>query len=253
MTRSARTLTGFSVRLFGVALLVAAAAIGAMAPARAQSVELAQAGRPAKGPALPFEADFAQRRHDHAVLSFNDHIATVPGNRIRDVPVVNGRMGDRVIVGEGTSLYFPVGYLMTATYRFDKLRPKAGVVSVGQASDLEPNPDYALVRHFDAELGPVCAVTEDKTSHVRVEFRIKPGTKVMSLVLDQPGLYDAIAKDTSRSYAVFSGTEERYVVNDALARKLLTHCKSGSKDITVAHDGSPIGLAMLTGTDGTQK
>jgi len=104
MTRSARTLTGISVRIFGAALLGAITAIGALAPARAQSVELAQAGRPPKGPALPFEADFAQRRHDRAVLSFNDHIATVPGSRIRDVPVVNGRMGDRVVVGEGTSL-----------------------------------------------------------------------------------------------------------------------------------------------------
>lgn len=96
-------------------------------------------------------------------------------------------------------------------------------------------------------------MTEDKASHVRVEFRIKPATKVMSLVLDQAGLYDAIAKDTSRSYTVFSGTEERYMVNDALARKLLTHCRSGAKDTAVAHDGSPIGLAMMTGTDGGQK
>jgi hypothetical protein len=250
MSRSACFLTGALARaLTGALLLGATLALPAQAQQPAPGgVQLAQAGRPAKGPPLPFEADFAQRRHDHAVLSFNDHIATVPGNRIRDVPVVNGRMGDRVIVGEGTSLYFPVGYLETATYRFDKLRPKAGVTSPAAASDLEPNPDYALVRRFDAELGPVCAVTEDKAAHMRVEFRIRPATKALALVLDQPGRWDAIAKDTSRSYAVFVGLHERYVVNDALARKLLDHCRSGAKDPTVAHDGSPLGLVMLTGT-----
>lgn len=249
MFGSARSLTGILARALGGALLLGASvALPAQAqPASLGGVQLAQAGRPAKGPPLPFEADFAQRRHDRAVLSFNDHIATVPGNRIRDVPVVNGRMGDRVVVGEGTMLYFPVGYLETATYKFDKLRPKPGVASPMGASDLEPNPDYALVRRFDAELGPVCAVTEDKAAHVRMELRIRPATKTLALVLDQPGRWDGIAKDTSRSYAVFVGVQERYVVNDALARKLLDHCRSGAKDPTVAHDGSPLGMAMLTG------
>ncbi len=203
----------------------------------------------AKGPALPFEADFAQRRKDRAILSFNDHIASVPGNRIRDVPVVNGRMGDRVVLNEGASLYFPVGYLMTATYRFDKLRPRSGVVAASQASELEINPDYALVKRFDSELGPVCAVTEDKTNHIRVEFRIKPGNTMLSIVFDQPGRYDAIAKDTGRSYTLFAGTEERYVVLDEFTKRMLTHCKSGAKDVAVAHDGSPISPARLTGSE----
>jgi hypothetical protein len=235
------------VRSFMAVTMLALAALAQTGEA------LAQAGRPVKGPALPFESDFAQRRKDKAVLQFNDHIAAVPANRIREVPTVNGRMGDRVVVGEGTLLNFPVGYLMTATYLFDKLRPKANAGTAASAADLEPNPDYALVRRFDAELGPVCAATEDKASRQRVEFRLKPGTKLMSLVLDQPGRWDAIAKDTSRSYALFTGIEERYVVNDPLARKLLSHCKSGAKDVTVAFDAnSSINFPMMTGTDGSQ-
>jgi hypothetical protein len=222
-------------------------------PAQAEDKEIAESGRPAKGPALPFEVDFAQRRHDRAVLSFNDHIATVPGNRIRDLPVVNGRMGDRVVLGEGASLFFPVGYLVTAVYHFDKLRAKAGVVSPAAAADLEPNPDYALVKRFDSELGPVCATTEDKASQMRVDFRIKPGSsKLLSVVLDQPGRWDGIAKESSRSYLLVSGTEERYLVNDPLAKRLLTHCRSGAKDPTVASDGTPISITLLTGTDPTQ-
>ncbi len=256
---TSRLLTGIPDGFFGNifrATAFAAICMAAALPVRANDigandigVELAQ--RVAKGPALPFEADFAQRRHDRAILSFNDHIATVPGNRIRDVPVVNGRMGDRVVVNEGTALYFPVGYLVTATYRFDKLRPRSGVTAVGQASDLQPNPDFALVGRFDAELGPVCAVTEDKANSMRVEFRIKAGSKILSVVLDEPGRYDAIAKDKSRSYVLFAGTEERYMVNDTLTRRLLSHCKSGAKDTTVAHDGSPLGVAMATAIGAT--
>ena len=234
-------------------ILIALAALSSAAsdrPAQAQDAQIAQAGRPVKGPALPFESDFAQRRKDKAVLQFNDHIANIPGSRIREVPTVNGRMGDRVVVSEGTGLHFPVGYLMTATYQFDKQRPRAG--SATAATDLEPNPDYALVKRFDSELGPVCAVTEDKAGKQRLEFRIKPGTKQMAMVLDQPGRYDAISKDTSRSYALFVGIEERYLINDAMGKKLLTHCKSGAKDVTVTYDGALISLAALTGTDGSR-
>jgi hypothetical protein len=245
MTRSVLTTGIFTaIVLLGVAITDR--------PAGAQDAQIAQAGRPVRGPILPFEADFAQRRKDKALLQFNDHIASIPGTRIRDVPTVNGRMGDRVIVVEGTGLHFPVGYLMTATYQFDKQRARGGASSVAAATDLEPNPDYALVKRFDSELGPVCAVTEDKTSKQRLEFRIKPGTKQMTLVLDQPGRYDGISKDTSRSFALFVGVEERYLINDAISKKLLTHCKSGAKDVTVTYDGALISLAAMTGTDGSK-
>lgn len=246
-------------RFFMAALFLAFAALLPAADASARTddqgggQQVAQAGRPVKGPTVPFENDYAQRRKDKGVLQFNDHIATIPGNRIRDVPTVNGRMGDRVVVGEGALLYFPVGYLMTATYRFDKLRPKASAVAVASGSDLEPNPDYALVRRFDSELGPVCAVTEDQSSKTRAEFRLKPGTKLMTVVVEQPGRWDAIARDTSRSYALFAGIEERYVANDPLVRKLLAHCKSGAKDVTVAFDAkTPIDFTMISGTAGLQ-
>jgi len=237
----------FPIRFFIAALLLAVAALSQTNDA------LAQAGRPVRGPVLPFENDFAQRRKDKVALQFNDHIATVPGSRIREVPTVNGRMGDRVVVGEGVWIHFPVGYLMTATYQFDKMRPKANASGASTVAELEPNPDYVLVKRFDSELGPVCAATEDKTNKTRVEFRLKPGTKLMSLVIDQPGRWDGIAKDTSRSYVLFTGIEERYVVNEALGRKLLTHCKSGAKDVNVAFDAnSSVNLAMMIGTDASQ-
>src|SRR3569832_1544807 len=108
---------------------------------------------------------------------------------------------------------------MTASYQFDKQRLRSGASSAATATDLEPNPDYGLIKRFAAELGPVCAVTEDKNTNQRLEFRIKPGTKQMALVRDQPGRFDGISKDTSRSYALFVGVEERYLINDAISKK----------------------------------
>lgn len=236
------------------ALMIGAAVIGLAGTAGWQQVgaflaPAAHAGGPQvpKGPVLPFEREYAARRHEHSVLSFNDHIARVPGNRILDLPTVNGRMGDRVTLTEGQTLFFPVGYLVTATYRIDKLRPRRGVASPASATDLEANPDYAFVKRFDAEFGQVCARTVDKASDISVEFRILPG-KTMTVILDTPGRYDAIGSEKTRSYGIFVGQEERYVVLDQISRRLLAHCRSGAKQVDVAYDGSPISLAMLTGT-----
>jgi len=243
----ARVSQGIGATLIGLAL-VGLTALLTGDRGRLHLIEPAYAGgQVPKGPVLPFEPDFAARRHDRAVLAFNEHIAHVPGSRIRDLPMVNGRLGDRVTLTEGPTLHFPLGYLVTATYEFDKQRLRRGVATAAAAGDLEANPDYAFVKRFDAELGAVCARTEDKSSNTRVEFRIKPG-KTMAVVLDMPGRYDALTKDASRSYAVFVGIEDRYVAVDKISRRLLAHCRSGTKNVEVAYDGEPISLAMLTGT-----
>ena len=80
----------------------------------------ALAQRTPKGAPVPFEVELSKNRRDRSFLSFNEHIANVPANRIKDLPVVNGRMGDRVTLGEGHTMHFPLGYLVTATYIIDK-------------------------------------------------------------------------------------------------------------------------------------
>ncbi|MGE0660238.1 MAG: hypothetical protein AB7F36_11090 [Reyranellaceae bacterium] len=211
---------------------------------------IAQAQRTPKGAPVPFEVELSKSRRDRSYMSFNEHIAAIPANRIRDVPVVNGRMGDRVTVTEGHTMYFPLGYLVTATFQFDKQRSRTGSPYVNSTADLEPNPAYAMVQRFDTELGPVCARTQDKASDVKAEFRMRPDGRTMAVVLDMPGRYDALTREKSRSYAVFVGAEERYVAVDQTARRLLAHCRSNAGTLDIPHDGSPLNIAQLSGTGG---
>jgi len=212
-------------------------------------VSEASAQRTPKGAPVPFEAELAKARRERAFLSFNEHIANVPASRIKDLPVVNGRMGDRVTMSEGHIMHFPLGYLVTATYMLDRQRTRSGTGYATAAAELEPNPAYAMVQRFDAELGPVCARTEDKANDIKAEFRLRPG-QTMAVILDMPGRFDSITREKSRSYLVFVGTEERYVALDATARRLLAHCRSGAREPTIPHDGLPLNQAMVTGVGG---
>jgi hypothetical protein len=230
-----------AVRMFGVL------AAGAIFLAGAADEALAQ--RTPKGAPVPFEVELSKARRDKSFLSFNEHIANVPGNRIKDLPNVNGRIGDRVTVGEGHTMHFPLGYLVTATYTLDKQRARSGAASASSAAELEANPSYAMVQRFDAELGPICARTEDKASDVKAEFRQRPGQS-MAVILDMPGRYDSVTREKSRSYLVFVGAEERYVAIHPTAQRLLAHCRSGARDPNVPHNGQPLSSAMLTGVGG---
>lgn len=230
------------VRVFGVL------AAGAILIAAAVS-DRAMAQRTPKGAPVPFEIELSKARRDRTYLSFNEHIAAVPASRIKDLPVVNGRMGDRVTVGEGHTFHFPLGYLVTATYMLDKQRPRSGSMSVNSPAELEANPAYAMTQRFEAELGPVCARTEDRTNDVRAEFRQRPGQS-MALVLDLPGRFDSLTREKSRSYIVFVGAEERYVAAEPTAQRLLAHCRAGRGDPNVPHNGQPLTSATLTGAGG---
>ena len=247
MGATGRSIMGVAAGLAaGLAAALALLAAGLPAPAQADSL-LAQ--RVQKGPPVPFEVELARQRGDRSFLSFDEHIANVPGPRIRDLPTVNGRMGDRVVVGEGHMLHFPVGYLATATYRFDSHRARPGSQFPASAAELEPNPAYALVGRFDTELGRVCARTQDRSSGTVAEFRLGP-EKTLALVLDRPGRFDALTRQSSRSYVVFAGTDERYVALDQTARRLLAHCRSGAASPDIPHDGAPLDEAVLTGLAG---
>ena len=215
----------------------------------AAGADQALAQRTPKGAPVPFEVELSKARRDKSFLSFNEHIANVPGSRIKDLPQVNGRIGDRVTMGEGHTLHFPLGYLVTATYTLDKQRARSGAASAASAADLEANPFYAMVQRFDAELGPVCARTEDKASDVKAEFRQRPGQS-MAVILDMPGRYDSVTREKSRSYLVFIGAEERYVAVHPTAQRLLAHCRSGARDPNVPHNGQPLSSATLTGVGG---
>lgn len=234
---------GGAGRVFGVFLAAG------MALAAAAFSSPAQAQRTPKGPPVPFEMELAKSRRDRTFLSFNEHIAAVPGSRIKELPVVNGRMGDRVTMGEGHTFHFPLGYLVTATFILDRQRPKNGAGSASSAAELEVNPTYALVQRFDAELGPACARTEDKANDVKAEFRLRPG-QTMAVVLDMPGRFDALTREKSRSYIVFVGVEERYVAAGSVAQQLLAHCRAGKASPALPYDGKPLTAPALTGVGG---
>jgi len=185
----------------------------------------AQRGGPAKIGPLPFEAALAAERRDRVLLNFNDPISALSNARVRGLPMIEGRLGDRVVTVDGLLLYFPVGFLATAAYEFDRLRLRAGRVRAAGPADLEPNPRYAWVERFDAEFGPVCARSNDRASDTITEMRLRG--RVMAVVVNGPGRFDRTGNDKSRSFAVLAGIEERYVAADDLAKRLLAQCRSG--------------------------
>lgn len=253
MTHAWRTIPFRPTGLAGAAALALALVLGWPGAARPQAeplpgqVQLAQAkksGRPARGAALPFEAEFAKQRRDRSILAFNDHIAAIPGPRIRELPTINGRLGDRVTLTDGPTLYFPLGYLVSALYEFDSVRPKIPGRLPASAAELEPDPNYALVGAFDRELGPACARVVDPQLGTSTELRRRPGRSI-SVLIDMPGRYDGLTGQATRSYAVMIGFEERYVAVDTLTRRLLDHCRSGAKTVDLPYDGSSTSVAAL--------
>ncbi|HEX6956590.1 MAG TPA: hypothetical protein VF194_01265 [Ferrovibrio sp.] len=180
----------------------------------------AVAREPAKPMALiPFELERAKERGDRAVLNLNEDVTRVPGFRISELPVVDGKLGEHAKL-DNVEIYFPYGRIVTATAEFHKYRITR--VSSGTAAMLDPR--YQRVRSFDQQLGKVCA-SEIGSNGEKVEMRIAPN-RVMSVVHVLPPQQPGVDGDTSPSYRVTSGLELRFLSRkEPMAEQLYRECR----------------------------
>jgi hypothetical protein len=166
--------------------------------------------------AIPFEADRAQLRGDRLMLRLNDDATVIPAIRIRGLPVVDGRIGDRADLDNGLQVYFPDGRIVRAEMRIQKFRTDGGATPV-------PDPAYRVVAEFDKALGPVCARTGDASvAGHSVEMRITP-QKVISIVERAPAP-GSNAMPENVSYRVLSALDVTFLADQGQAYELYDTC-----------------------------
>lgn len=167
---------------------------------------------------IPFELERAKERGDRAVLNLNEDVTRVPGFRVSELPIVDGKLGEHAKL-DNVEIYFPYGRIVTATAEFHKYRMTK--VSTGTAAMLDPH--YQRVRSFDQQLGKVCA-SEIANDGNRIEMRISP-SRVVSVIHVLPPQQPGIEGDNSPSYRVTSGLEMRFLSHkEPMAEKLYRDC-----------------------------
>lgn len=157
--------------------------------------------------AIPFESDRAAQRGDRAQISLNEDATRIPGHRIKGLPIVNGRMGEHVLL-DGVELYFPFGRVISA------------------ATELAPSdPQYARhVKMFDSALGPACAQEPNPAGGAGpVEVRLNG--QLISVVR-------ANGTGEAPTFKVVTVAETRWLEADPVIQRLYTVCRG--KGTTVA-------------------
>lgn len=181
----------------------------------------------ASGPMLPFEGYFAKQRGDVDVLKFNDFSGKIKGNRIKKLLRSGPILGDRVLLQNDTAVYFPDGYIVSMTKRFDKWRKSVLKNNISFSSlsphGLELNPEYKIIESLDRYLGSVCAEAklDDRGNMIRIR---KSRGGVLSLVQRAPGTFDHIPEAKSQSVIVTSSLNPRYLSQDVSIRNLAHSC-----------------------------
>lgn len=171
---------------------------------------------------IPFENERAADRGDRALVSLNEDITRVPGFRVLELPVVDGRLGQHAKLDD-VEIYFPFGTVVTATAEFNRYRP--AMVASGVATP-EPmlDPRYDRVQEFDRQLGHVCASEADYDGN-KVEMRINHGNKMMSVVHVLPAKFRGPDASASPSYRVVSGLDMRFLkMKEPAADDLYRRC-----------------------------
>jgi hypothetical protein len=166
--------------------------------------------------AIPFEADRAQLRGDRLMLKLNDDAAAIPATRIRGLPVVNGRIGDRADLDNGLQVYFPDGRIVRAEMRVQKFRTDDSAAAL-------PDPAYRVVAEFDKVLGPVCARTSNASvAGHSIEMRIT-AQKVISIV-ERASIPPGNAMPENVSYRVISALDVAFLAEQGQAYELYDTC-----------------------------
>lgn len=202
-------ISGNALRATGF-FLVVSSVMGLSAPV--------QAAGPAaeKGPVILLEPERAGTRGDRMVLRLNDDASVIPAHRIKALPIVDGRMGERVVLDGGLQLYFPFGRIIEARSEIGKYREDA-------TGKIELNPLFSKVTTFDVALGPVCSSVQDIDGQGgRVEMRLGPD-KAISIVGHKISKANAPDDET---YRVVTVTEFRHIRQEAYAERLYQACTS---------------------------
>lgn len=210
---------GFRNATIATAILAAAASVIAVAPAEAQSK------KGAKPTALiPFEAERAKERGDRNLIRLNDDITRMSSSRVVELPVVDGRMGDHARL-EDVEIFFPFGSIVLATAEFHKYRPAlVASAAVTPLPDVNADPRYDRVKHFDHQLGKVCA-SEKLSDGQRLEMRVSP-ERVLSLVHVTPAKFQGPTAADNPSYKVVSALEMRFLsFKEPDAERLYRQCQ----------------------------
>lgn len=217
------------MRYVGFALIaLAICGTGLLAPA-----DNAAAKEPRKPMALiPFEAEQARERGDRVLLNLNEDITRVPGFRVVELPIVDGKIGEHARLDSNVEIYFPYGRIVTATAEFHKYRPALMASADGAAAEVVPDPQYQRVKAFDQQLGRVCAI-EILPDGQEVEMRIGPN-RMMSVVRTLPAKYPGPTAAENPSYKVVSGMEMRFLSRkEPMAEQLYRACqKSRGRALT---------------------
>lgn len=174
---------------------------------------------------IPFESERAVDRGDRALVSLNEDVTRLPAFRVVDLPVVDGRLGQHAKLDD-VELYFPFGTIVIATAEFHRYRP--ALVASGQTlADPQPmlDPRYDRVAAFDRQLGRVCA-SETGYDGGRVEMRIHPASRMMSVVHVLPAKFRGPEAETPPSYRVISGLDMRFLkIKEPEAERLYGDCQ----------------------------
>jgi len=187
----------------------------------------AMAKEPKKPTALiPFETERAQERGDRVLLNINEDITRVPGFRVLELPIVDGKIGEHARVDRNVEIYFPFGRIVVATAEFHKYRPALMASSDPNATaEIMPDPNYQRVTAFDRQLGKPCAIEILAEGH-EVEMRIN-SNRMMSVVHTMPAKYLGPTAQDSPSYRVVSGLEMRFLLHkEPIADRLYRQCQS---------------------------
>jgi hypothetical protein len=171
---------------------------------------------------IPFENERAADRGDRALVSLNEDITRVPGFRVLELPIVDGRMGQHAKLDD-VEIYFPFGTVVVATAEFNRYRPS--LVASGETMP-EPmlDPRYDRVQEFDRQLGRICATEADYDGNT-VEMRVNHANKMVSVIHVLPAKYRGPEAGMSPSYRVVSGLDMRFLkMKEPAADDLYRRC-----------------------------
>lgn len=178
-------------------------------------------------PALPFEKYFQQKTGFKDTLRFHDFSGKIKPERIKKLLRSGAILGDRVLLQNNTSVYFPEGYIVSTNARFDSLRLKSGVetasLNTPHASMLEPNPDYQIVSSVEKFLGKTCA--EATIGDTKYPTRIrKREDGMISVVKRVKARFSDVVDIQEPSVVITSAMDPKYLSEDGQIRALASSC-----------------------------
>lgn len=198
----------------GAALaLSAAVAVAPVSPALAQGKDKLSGVT-----VIPFEPERLAVIGGGRPLRLNDDASLIPRVRIKEVPIVNGRMGEYVDL-DGMRVHIPFGSIASARMQFSEFRPSAA-----NPAQLEPNPEYQKVTMFDSALGAVCA--REASGEGEIEMRLGRDRSI-TVVKAEPAATATPGQPVSKTYTVLTAMELRYLTEEPAAEGLYRKCLGG--------------------------